>query len=192
MPVQHLAFLEDEILSAAELRSHLGLGPDEADLDSLVDGYIAAARAQAENYLRKVLRRQRVLAIYDCFGGSRIELPKGPASSVEKVEYLSPVGNWVEVPEADFQAFLAISPGYLRPAFGGSWPATIQAPESVKVTYVAGCADEAAELPPDILQAIRLMVADMFINRGDEAHKQKQKGMHPGAEALLSPYREWF
>lgn len=181
-----------EIFAADDLRGHLGLEAGESDLEPIVNDYIAAARAKAQAYTRKLFLTQTVLATFDGFGSGRLQLPIGPAQSVTLVEYRPDGGTWQEIPAADYRAYLAEQPGYLMPPYGGTWPVPAHEPECVRITYVAGFGDERSAVDPDILQAIRLMVADAFVNRGDEERKPFPRDIHPGAEAKLASHREWF
>lgn len=181
-----------EIFAAVDLRGHLGLEAGESDLDPIVSDYIAAARAKAQTYTRKLFLTQTVLATFDGFARGRLCLPVGPVQSVTKVEYRPDGGAWQEIPDTDYRAYLAEQPGYLMPPHGGTWPTTAFEPECVRVTYVAGFGDDRTAVHSDILQAIRLMVADAFVNRGDEELKPFPRNIHPGAECLLASHREWF
>jgi uncharacterized phiE125 gp8 family phage protein len=181
-----------EILSAEDLRPHVGLGAGESDWDTLLNGYIAAARSKAESYLRQRLITQTILATFDSFPrNGTIILPVGPAHSVSKIEVRDAECVWQDVPSESYRAYLSDFPGLIRPLPGSSWPVLSAEPENLRVTYVAGVSDTSAGIDPAILQAIRLMVADDFFNRGDEAQKASDQRMHPGAEALLSDHREW-
>lgn len=192
MPFKVVVSPVSEVFEATDLRLHLGLGPGEADWDPLINDYIAAARAKAENYTRKLFLTQTIVATFDGFGSGGIYLPIGPAQSISSVEYRTEVEGWREIPAEMYRVFLERSPGYLKPAGNQSWPIPICEPENVRVTYVAGEADSKAEIHPDILQAIRLMVAAAFHDRGDEPQKPFPRGIHPGAEDLLACHREWI
>lgn len=181
-----------EIFSAKDLRLHLGLGAGETEWDDLINDYIAAARAKAESYTRKVFISQTVVATFDNFGSGTLYLPVGPTQSVDKLEYRAPDGEWQEITSARYRAYLENSPGCLQPIPGGNWPIIALEPESVRVTYQAGFGANRTSVHPDILQAVRLMVADAFENRGDEGRKPFPRRIHSGAEDFLSGHREWF
>ncbi|MEP3633688.1 MAG: phage head-tail connector protein [Shimia thalassica] len=186
---------ESEIMTAqdAVLRQHLNLGADEADWDELIDAYIASARARAESYTRKKFLTQTIQAIFTVRGNSALALPVGPVQSVISVEYLDDEGNWVTVEAGEYRVHLYGTPAYLVPETGADWPyAPILQADNLRINYVAGFGDESDAVDRDILQAIRVMVAFDFVNRGDDRRAVFSNGLHPAAEDTLSRHRDWF
>lgn len=52
--------------------------------------------------------------------------------------------------------------------YGQVWPPNLEVANGVRVRYLAGYGDTAADVPDDIRQAIKVQVAEWYENRGDD------------------------
>ncbi|WIY23638.1 head-tail connector protein [Parasedimentitalea psychrophila] len=110
-----------EIFTAADLPSDLDLGVDETNFDTQIAGNISAAWATAENYMRKRLLAQPLVATFCGFGRSgRLAAPIVLVQSISKSEYRTSGGDWRKIPSSEVGAYLADQPGHLMPAAGYS------------------------------------------------------------------------
>lgn len=67
---------------------------------------------------------------------------------------------------------------------GVSWPTSLRSRKAIEVTFVVGYGATAADVPEDVRQAIRIIVAGLYENRGDE----QASLLSPAARLLLEPY----
>jgi hypothetical protein len=99
-----------------------------------------------------------------------IELRKSRLQSVISVEYLKD-SVWAAVDSAVYyntieSAFSAI---FLND--GQAWPSDVDnRRQAVRIDFTAGYGDESADIPPDLITAIKMHVANAFANRGDCAN----------------------
>jgi uncharacterized phiE125 gp8 family phage protein len=194
MTIQTIVPPAAEIFTAAEMRPHLRLEADEADQDTVIDEYIAAARDKAESYLRRRLLTQTVRLTLNGFGSwhsSSIALPIAPVQSVSKVEYLDSAGVWQTVDPTAYRLIDSCTPKTLYPATGWQWPTPANEPANVHIDLVVGYGAAASDVPPAILQGIRLLVAHMFQNREGVIIGENAKELPLGVGDLLSDHRFW-
>jgi uncharacterized phiE125 gp8 family phage protein len=78
---------------------------------------------------------------------------------------------------------------WLVPASGYAWPTTLDQPNSVAVTYVAGYGADASSVPQSVKQWVLLSVGVMYAHR--EAGAEKAIGELPRVffDGLLDQYR---
>lgn len=138
-----------EPLSVAECRLQCRI--DDNVLDSLIAVYIAAARAQAEFKTRRRFITQRWRQTIDCFpvsGDVRLEVP--PVRSVQAVTYVDVAGATQALNSSLWVLDAAVLPGFLLPAYGTSWPATLDAPNAVSIDLTAGYGAADTDVPADL------------------------------------------
>jgi len=172
----------------AALRQHLRLEAGETDADTLLAELIAAATARAEAYTRRRLLTQTVRLTLDGFGIGGLEatpLPVAPIQSVDQVQYKDNAGAWQTVQAADYRLVDSVEPHELWPAFGRTWPVPEREPAVVRIDLVVGYGAAASDVPPDIVQAVRMMVAHLDQNR-------EAADTPFGVETLLGPHRIWI
>lgn len=129
------------------------------DEDDIFDISIPAARAYVENITSSILVQREIVEQRDCFG-TYIELHRRPVVSIDEVAYIDADG----VPQtyAGYVAQVTRDPARVYPEIGGEWP-TISDYGGVTVTYTAGYA--AGEEPPELIQAMLLLIAHWYDNR---------------------------
>lgn len=135
-----------EPLHPEDVKAHLKVEIDAED--TVIAGYLAAARRQAEDYLG----RQFVVATWqllldsfydqdyrsrnDYRCGHAIDLPRGPVMAISSVTYVDTDGDTQTLAAADYQ--LDAIRGRLAPAYGVTWPTPRAQLNAVTITYVAG------------------------------------------------------
>ncbi len=160
---------------------------DAADDDELIAAEITAARSRCEAFLNQSL----VATVWDygIDGGfpAVIRLPIGPLvdPGTVSVSYVDDAGATQTLSPALYQASKGET-GILRPAYGQTWPSTRQVMDAVTVRFTAGVTDPSA-IPPAILQAIRLMVADFYDNR-ENASRMPLGEIPLSARNLMMPF----
>lgn len=177
-------------VTVAELKAASRI--DHALEDGLLNTYLAAATAYAENVLRKALCHQ-VLELYldawpSCF---RFRLPRPPCASLDGVTYQrpeDPLGTYGGT--ADLALFVLDSleePAEVSLAPRQLWPSPLQlVPNAVKVTLTAGYSADGSKVPEGIKQAIRMLAAYYANQRAAVSPTGQVQAPAPfGVDALL-------
>ena len=178
-----------EPVTIPEVKSHTRIDTD-AD-DTLIAGYITAARRMAEGYLGRALLPQTLTWVVRPtgdlhkdrvrIGRSPMYIPRAPVTAISSVTILDLYGNSTTVaaatlpvvpptPLIGYVADLSLEPALLR--FGSDTPLAggqtlgYTAIENLQVQFTAGYAD-ASKVPANIKNAIMQMVAYLYENRGD-------------------------
>jgi uncharacterized phiE125 gp8 family phage protein len=190
---------EAEPVTLTEAKAHCAI--DSTDFDTLLTGYIAAVRAHVEKTTGRTLVSQTWELRLPGFPCGAIELPRPPLQSVTSVKYTDEAGAVQTLSPSAYQVsgIDGDQPASVAPAFGMRWPGARHTPEAVIVRFVCGYPDDgasppnpAANVPPQIRQAIIEMIADLFANRETTGTDQAYAIPIPTtARALLQPFKVW-
>lgn len=164
MSLQRLSEPSTEPLTLAELKSLLHI--DGTDDDAALQMWLPAARRQCEHLTARTLIETTFAHTRDAFpgAGGDILLEHGPVLTVVEVGYLDSSG----VPQIMAPEGYALAPkfgvDYLRPAYGGQWPATLCTANAVRIIVVAGHGgatedEKRARVPEPVRQWIALRTA---------------------------------
>ncbi|MSR60297.1 MAG: hypothetical protein EXS05_22095 [Planctomycetaceae bacterium] len=139
---------------------------DAPDEMQLMQEYITAAGQMVEIDAEIALLTSTWAVYLDRFPAWEIELRKVPVASITSIVYLDQNGtSQTLIANTDYVSDLKHSPSRVMPAYGKYWPITYWQENSVTVTFVAGLAAQNL-VNPIAKQAIRLLVAHWFYNRG--------------------------
>jgi uncharacterized phiE125 gp8 family phage protein len=161
-----------------------------AEVDSLLEGYIAAAVAQLEGWtgeLGRVLCESTWRQDFDRFDRC-LKIPLGPVIAIETVTVRNGAGQLATVAQADYSLRTdAAGDCYCR--FRNSYvaPDDLYEVAAISVTYKAGY----AVVPKQIQQAILLMVGAWYENREETVIGTIAASL-PGvvaAERLIASFR---
>lgn len=184
-------------VSLAEAKAHLRVDLDHEDTE--IQQCVAAATERAEEFRGEQfctavwrLALDRFPSACERIGWSEtypfdrgaIVPPRPPLISVASITYVDTNGATQTLSPSAYQVDAISRPGRIVPAYGESWPATRSQPNAVLVQYSAGYG-AASAVPAKIKQAILLMTADLFWNRGDE----QTRPIPAAAENLLRSNR---
>lgn len=180
-----------EPVTLDEAKAHLRV-TDNAE-DAYISALIMAARLEAENRLQRTLIETTYRVTIDDFP-DEVELPMPRVLAVSEVRYVDVAGAEQVFAPASYSLDNVREPGWLVPVFGGTWPATRDQINAVRVTYTAGYLaggsdpQKRAAVPMPIRQWILLCVGQMYELRertvtGMVVHELKF------ADALLDTYR---
>ena len=180
----------DEIITVEDAAEFMRAEFSEAE-ETLIAVFIKAARKMCEEYLFRRIGVQTVELRDKGFplGNSPIILP-APLISVTSIKYLDTSNVEQTMDEADYVVSDS-APGQITPV--GSWPATFDAGDSLRVEFEAGyCAPGESPVMPEALPetikvAMLMQVADMYENR--EAQVEKPLSANQTLVNLLAPYR---
>ena len=175
--------------SDAVLRKHLRLEADETDMNGAVDAYCAAARGMIETYLRRRLITQTLTLTRTGFPWSAICLGVGPVASIDQITYRDDAGTWQTVASSVYRLDDSVEPAEVRPVFGQVWPVPDQDRANVRVDFVIGYGSASSSVPPEIVQAARVLIAHMFDSPHPVEIGQSVEEMPCSVRSRLDPYR---
>lgn len=135
----------DEPLSLEDVKLNLRLDDGDTDDDSLLCGYISAARAQAEILQNRDLVRKQWDLLYDYWPEYRIRL-RASVASVDLVQYKDLSGKTTTMMEdADYVVDLRKEPALITPPWNGSWPSFTPWPSSaILIRFTSGLTTDAS------------------------------------------------
>lgn len=174
----------DEPITLVEAKQHCRVTNDVED--DLLASFIAAAREYVEEFTRRILMPTTVRIGLDHFPGGRLCLPHTPVQSITSIKYLDGAGVEQTFSPANYVVDLGSFPPSVSLAYGQSWPQTQSVANAVRIVYVAGY-ESAAAVPAALKAAIKLYVADLYLNR--EAQSAARLEKNETAERLIWPYR---
>ncbi len=150
----------EEPVSAAIAKEYAKI-EHTADDTLLTDRLIPTARRMIERQYNRTFVTTTYRLWLDRFPEGEIRLPRPPAQSVTSVEYLVN-GAFVTMPSTDYYTDTVGEPGRIVSKTG--WPGADTAPNAIKVTYVAGYGDHAAQ-PKDVVVAFAQYVLHLHNHR---------------------------
>lgn len=155
---------ENDPVSLAEAKAQLGLATADSSKDELLTALIKAATAEAESIVQRRFIMQTVEWPLEGWRGGCIHLPVAPvaaADGIVSIEY-TPFGSDVAV-ELDASMYVVRTSGptvRILPRVGVIWSLlSPDASEPVVITFKVG----AAQAPPNVKQAILLIVKNLFL-----------------------------
>lgn len=151
-------------LSLDEAKAHLEV--DSIYRDELIQASIDAAVGDVDgpHGIGIAMIRQTwklTLDRFDC----RMTIPLTPVISIDAVEYVDATGEVVELASDRYHFAADLDPPLLTPAFGTLFPLTRCEPGAVRITFTAGFGEAAGDVPKDLVQALKLIVAARFEDR---------------------------
>lgn len=172
---------EPLLLADAKAQARAGSATDE---DDLVTAYIKAARDRAERYTRTKLITQTWRITLDQFQPA-IEIPLWPVQSIAQITYTDQDGTEQTLAPSKYQLVTSRKPHLIAPAYLEVWPVARVDFDAVKVDVVVGYGAAGSDVPPNVLHAMRLLIADMFDVRSDHVEVPRR------AEHLLADHVFW-
>lgn len=176
-----------EPVSLAEAKAHLRVEHD--DSDDTIAALIAGARVHVETQTRRALITQSWRLVRDRWpADGRIEVLPGPLRQLTAVRVYKPDGSTQAIDPAAFAADKASVPAVV--AFPpGALPQPGRVVAGIELDVSVGYGDEAEAAPGPLRQAIRILVAHWYENRGLVATGVAGAMLPETAAALLAPYR---
>lgn len=175
-----------------DAKRHLNV--DFTDHDSLIEIYVAAATAHAEQFCGRAFAEQTFDYYLDAFpaDGGAIKLPMPPLYSVEGVFY-GPAASEQTFPADSYVVDRASAPGRVALVSGAAWPTLTEQANAVRIRFVAGYfLDDSPQdvlFPKDVRGAILLILGTLYANRETIVIGQSAVQLPWAAEQLLRPHR---
>eukprot|EP00435_Cladocopium_sp_Y103_P076951 s1_g690.t1 len=140
-----------EPVDLADAKLHLRV--DGIDEDSLIEGYISAARMSIEAHAGLALLNQTWDLILDAWPGSVIDFNLGPVSAIQSVS--------IDGTDLDASSY-NLAPGLharLVRTNGATWPSPQSRAAGIVVRFVSGFGANGSDVPQNIRHAILMTVA---------------------------------
>lgn len=171
-------------VSLDEAKAQLRVTSDAED--ALIEGYIRAATKYVEQTLSVSISEQQWQLTLDSFTDT-IELPRGPVTEIDSVEYVDVDGATQTVDGDIYSIDLFSRSQWLVLNSDETWPDTLSAVNTVIVTYTAGM----EQVPDDLKHAILLLIGAWHQNRSGLSERQVHAAPL-AVEALLQGHRFIF
>jgi len=176
------------VLSLEEAKRHLKVDGDAED--DVIETYIDTATRRLDGeagLLGRCLIEQEWQFTLDSFP-REIRLPLPPTISVDRITYVDRAGDHVTIdPERYHVSGLGTLAGAtIRPR--GSWP-TPAGPDPVMIEFTAGFGSEPADVPEQLRQAIRELVAHFHEIREPAIVGAGAHAVPYGLEDLIADFR---
>ncbi|PRD42172.1 hypothetical protein C5748_17045 [Phyllobacterium phragmitis] len=174
-----------ELLTLEQIKARVRI--DAPDDDNLLPALVlgAIARIDGPSGVGYAMLPQTWRKSMDCFP-CRIILPGAPIKGIKSISYIDADGFSQTLPATDYHADLDSEPVRVEPAYSKSWPSTRGVIGAVKVDYELGT--EVADVPPDLVDVVCLIVAHRFKNR-DAVIEGTVSDLPFGVEYILQEYR---
>lgn len=158
---------------------------DGSDEDTLIDGFIKAARIQTENYLNRALITQTVTASLDFWPSVKLELPQPPFQSVTEVRTLDEDDTATVYSSDNYYVRTIGIKGEIVIKQGSTFPdpSSNRTFGGIEIVLVAGYGDASTDIPQTILEGLKLWAASMYEKRVIDDKPP------PEAAAMLFPFR---
>ncbi len=151
------------------------------DEDDYITGLIAAATRYVEQNLSASIAEQEWKLTLDEFADT-IELPRGPVTSVDSVEYVDANGDTQTASTSLYTVDLSSRSPWIVRNSDASWPATMAGINMVSITYTAGM----GTVPDDIKHAIQVQIQLLYERGADPKIAEYQER---AIASLLQSYR---
>jgi uncharacterized phiE125 gp8 family phage protein len=173
-----------EPVSLAEMKAWLRL--DGNDEDDLVAALTTAARLLVEASAGRFLITQVWRIVRDAWpADSIINAPYGPLTGLQAARVFDAQGNPQLLSASIFTVETAHEPARLRVVGVPMGPG--RAREGIEIDLILGYGPTPADVPAVLRQAIRLLVAYWFENRGDG--RRRDLTLPKDVATLIAPYR---
>lgn len=171
----------------SELVDHLHLGTgfaDDGSQDAVLEAYLRAAVATIEARTGKVLlEKDFSWEITRWYSSNRQGLPVAPVSVVASVTLVSFDGSETVVDDEKYN----LREDNFRPEVVAGCLPTVPTNGTVRIEFTAGFGPDWSDVPQDMAQAVLMLAAHYYQNRGGCADADGTIPM--GVQALLERYR---
>lgn len=149
-----------EPVTVSELKDFLRLSG--TDQDSMLTGFISAARAGVEIFTGRTLINTVYELFFDSFPAAGVEMLRPPVQSVSSIYYINSDGVDTLLASTEYRVDVASIYGRITPAYGKTFPVTQAVTNAVKVTVTCGYGTTAASVPAPLKEAIKMIAADIY------------------------------
>lgn len=174
-----------EPLALDDVKAWLRVTDDSED--DVIGALIASARLVVEALTRRSLMAQTWRLTLDRLPPDGFALPMSPVRSITAIRIYAASGAAEVVPQERYALEQDLGTGRLRFLIDPPQPARPRG--GVEIDFVTGFADTPQGVPAPLRQAMRLLVARWYENRGDVEADADMNRTPADVAALVSPYR---
>jgi len=175
-----------------EAKQHCNIPLGWTEDDTYIKTLIKAATKKAEQFLRRRLITQTWYAYYNAWPScDSFILPFGKlqTGTAPSVKYTDTDGDQKIWDTDEWNADTATDPGRIVLEYGYSWPTVALHPQNpIVIEFVCGYGLLGSTVEDMILHAIKLIIDDLYNNRGDVIIGVSSSKMM-ATEGLLWPFR---
>jgi uncharacterized phiE125 gp8 family phage protein len=174
-----------EPLTLAEAKAHLRV--EHNDEDALIGALIKSARVHVEAATRRALITQRWRLVRDEWpSGGRLMIAPAPLKQLVAARVYNSDGGTQAL---DLAAFIVDKAAAVLTLTPGAVVTPGRSAAGIEIDLDAGYGDAAADVPEPLRQAIRLLLAHWYDNRGIAAASGETAARPASVSALIAPYR---
>lgn len=151
-------------VSLSDVKTHLKVSGSSED--TYLTQLIEAAVEVAEKYTKRDFITKTYRQLQDTFFNVN-EVRKSPNVSVTSVKYYDVDNVQQTLSSALYYALNYSQYLGIFPVDNASWPSTYLRPHAVEINFTAGYGSAPSNVPAGIKQALMMMVAYLYENRGD-------------------------
>lgn len=175
-------------MSLAAAKAYLRV--DDAAEDGLIATLITAARLHVEAITGRALVAQSWRLVLDAWPVCRvIELPVGPMLSLTVITAYDAEGDEHLVPLAQFIPETRVSPARLLLPLAVAGMPALRERRGLEIDYVAGFGETGDDVPADLTQALKVLIAYWFEHRDAVIVAGSGAVVPAGFDRLVSPYK---
>ena len=174
-----------EPLTLDEAKNFLRVEHD--DDDDAIAALIAGSRIHVEAHCRRALIAQTWRLIRDAWPqDGRIPIVPAPLREIVAARVYDGEGDTGEI---DLQSFIADRAASLLAFAPWALPAPGRIVAGIEIDVIVGYGEAATDVPEPLRQAVRLLIAHWYENRGVAAIGGQVALLPSAAAALIAPYR---
>jgi len=177
---------ELEVVTLEQAKKQLRIEATFEDEDELIQSYIDAAVANCENYIGGHIIPGDLVLTFDAFD-SPVVFEAFPLKSITSIKYFIE-GN-EETLEPEKYALTNPTDKVYKLRFKEDLPTTDERFDAVTITVACGFSED--KIPKPIIQAVKLMVSQMYEYREDSFQNNVFNMTNSPGFALLKPYRKY-
>jgi uncharacterized phiE125 gp8 family phage protein len=176
-----------EPVTLAEAKAYLRI--DNDDDDAVISALIAGARSHVEAQTRRALITQTWRLVRDAWpGDGRVAVVPSPLRQITAARVYRLDGSTQTLDLQAFVANAAATPAIIS-FLTWSLPVPGRPAAGIEIDVEVGYGDDPADVPEPLRQAIKLLVAHWYENRGLIAVGQTLALLPATVAALIAPYR---
>jgi uncharacterized phiE125 gp8 family phage protein len=175
-----------------QVKEHLNITVGWTEDDNILQALIKVATNRAEQFLRRRLITQTWYAYYNKWPDEDyFILPFGKLQTTVApiIKYTDTDSTQTTWSATEWNADNDADPGRIVLEYGYNWPTTTLHPQNpIVIEFVCGYGDSGSDVEVSIIHAIKIMIDDLYTNRGDMLIGVSMQNLK-AAKDLLMPYR---
>ena len=192
---QYIRPVAKVLLATCEFGAQIAKYSSDTTEDAILTTLITAARQRVEAITCRALILQTWDGWLDVFPRRPfIRLPFGQIQSVTSIAYTDSAGTVTTMTvTTDYLVDSSSEPGRIVLPYAVSWPSpsSLTTVNPIAIRWICGYGATAASVPAAIRTAIKMIVADLYAERGERIVGAYNVNENKAAEILLWPFRLW-